>query len=579
MGRYLTSHSAAVHCTTRGRQCTAYAMDELSPFTLPPEQKDNDTPLRLNTRATTSTSAAAPLPPPVPPPPPPPPTHPNCSLLHSLSSSSSSSSLSTLLSIPPRCPTPGCVHHAAFASLCDERLHPPLYVLSCALCRATVYPCECCHQVCAHLVTSPAPPSPLSFSACAHCGFLAVVTPAVRRLLRLPPLLPLSSGVALSIQSAIDREAHVAAKTSAYLRAFQAFRRAVHSAKRGGREGKDGGESDTTDGGPDEQRLMPKVDESTLLRLREELLALSGSATAQRRPPSFAYGAAPGDRLPCGLPQLAVLQGLLSSRAADAAAAAAAPLSASLSAPSLSSFASAARAFIAALSDVRRAVRRVKHVWTVVQRVRRTYEEIDRTEPAALSRKRRRSVHNDGRVEEKERSAKDVERGVMGILLNALSCTLARDCSRLRRLIEPHWPLLSALNGLLTALYAALATDRRIAPTAGFSASSPSADDPLRPLLPQCREDDDADADDAADCDAVSVDVLCVTLCRCLYVRLAAALKEAEHWSAIAEEQPRQQEASSLVEGSRAVPCEGKADVDNAVMDDDALVAAIAMEV
>ena len=299
-------------------------VEALFPFTpFPAEVSANKTPLRhkrkrqSTTTTTPSTSTSAQQP-------------------HSKPSARSASSshlyrppapdtATSLLSLLPRCPTASCAHHDGFKALCTEWAYGSQYVLTCPGCQAIIYPCDCCHQVAAHpavTVTASASSSSCSFSACSECGFLTLINPRLRQLLRLPTLLPLSSTTTLSIQSSISlplyqqrreflyKSAHTAHK--ALDRAEQASKRREEEA-----EAEDGGESDTIDQPirPAQRtafitRKRPKAAdgaqssemtllETALLRRREELLAVNQLLSTQlRSPPSFSYGAQLLDSVP-----------------------------------------------------------------------------------------------------------------------------------------------------------------------------------------------------------------------------------------------------------------------------------------
>ena len=428
-----------------------------------------------------------------------------------------------------------------------------------------MYPCDGCHQVASH------PPAPLpaarpsslpAYSACRECGFLTVLSPSLRALLQLPPLLPLPPASTLAIQSAIDHAAYLKLKTAAYFSAFQAFRRAVNAGKKGaeagrgaggggggGVERKDGGESDGTDEGKERAReeeqdslQLPRVDdESTLLRLREELLAINAVAAASPSPspspqhPVFRYGVQPIDTQPFSPQHLRILLQLLAALPADSAAPSSSSTSTSAAAEPLSSAALLSlqhevESFFSFAGQLSACVRGVRESWRVLQSVRRTYSELEQEERRlrAAARKRRRADSlGDEEDEEakagselrREQDSKQVERGVMGILENVISCRLQSQCLQLHRIAAPHFAALSTVNRMLLLLYACISVRRG----AGLEEEDRSD---RGGVLPSCQVVGEAEEDEA-----VSELLLCASLCRCLYAMIISRLKEAVYWS------------------------------------------------
>ena len=539
-------------------------VETLSPFTPPPEQPDK-TPVRHKRKrpatATPTTTASVRKPHPtssirsplITPPCPPPPTS------------------TSLLSLPPRCPTPSCPHHGGLQALCTEWLYGTQYVLTCPGCQAIIYPCDGCHQVAAH------PAASTLYSACSECGFLTLINPQLRRLLRLPPLLPLSSSTTLSIQSSISLQLYLEHRTAAYQSAFTAYRRAEQSHRhQRADEAKDGGESDTTDHAirpaqptvssakkrKKADTVLPKAGESTLLRLREELLAIGQLSSAQRlAPPSFRYGVQPLDSVPFTSHHLQSLHttllslhSTLSSSSLSSSSTAASAVG-SLSSSSLSSFHAAATSFFSARAGLMSCIQKVRQGWTVLQRVQRTYAELEAEEtnnshPTTnqLSNKLQSAdMHTDDEVEEQDEHRADraaahpaapvvgaavthskaVQRGVMGIVENVMSCRLQHTCNELHTRAAPHLPLLSTINTLLLPLYtdlhSTLASRRKLAAATDV------------PCMEQC--DGEMEAVDGLGADVLDgrVELLlwCCWLLRCCYCGVSSVLQRAVYWSNI----------------------------------------------
>ena len=457
------------------------------------------------------------------------------------------------------------------------------YVLTCRGCHAIIYPCDCCHQVAAHPAVSS------SYSACSECGFLTLIGPQLRRLLQLPALLPLSSSTALSIQSSISLPLYQQHKTAAYQSAFTAYRRAEQSHRRQQRaahEAKDGGESDTTDHAirpaqpttstttnksrKQEQSdpALPKAGESTLLRLREELLAIGQlSSTCAVVPPSptFRYGVQPLDSVPFTSHHLDNVYSTLlpfhsscSSSSSTSSPAATSALGL-LSSNTLSSFHSAAVRFFAARAELMSYIQKVEQGWKVLQRVQRTYAELDAEEAHYSANTHNQTIpeppttdtHTDDEADEHDEHKTDgstnassgaptagvptathskaVQRGVMGIVDNVLCCRLKHTCDQLHTRAASHLPLLSAINTLLLPLYADLqaALDR-----GGRSGGSAAVAADVR-----CAERSDGDVAEAGELgmDGGGVELLLWScwLLRCCYCGVSSVLQRAVHWSEI----------------------------------------------
>jgi hypothetical protein len=166
----------------------------------------------------------------------------------------------------------------------------------------------------------------------------------------------------------------------------------------------------------------------------------------------------------------------------------------------------------------------------VLQSVRRTYSELEQEERRlrAAARKRRRSDSIGEEEDEdaaavsrrrREQESKHVERGVMGILENIISCRLQSQCEQLHSIAAPHFAALSTVNRLLLLLYARICQRR-----------GEGQEDEERSgaggVLPSCQVVGGAEEEDA-----VSELLLCVSLCRCLYATVISRLKDAVHWS------------------------------------------------
>ena len=484
-----------------------------------------------------------------------------------------------------------CVHHGGFKALCAEWLYGTQYVLTCPGCRAIIYPCDCCHQVAAH----PADPT-ASHSACRECGFLTLINPQLRRLLRLPALLPLSSATTLSIQSSISLPLYRERREAAYQSAFTAYKRAEQAANRRQRadEAKDGGESDTTDHAirPAQQTtsttkkrkradtVLPNAGESTLLRLREELLAM-GQLSSSRllAPPSFWYGVQPLDSVPFTSHHLESLSSTLRSVIGDPA-----PLIASLSTVSLpspkpltstavSSFHDQAVFFFSARAKLVECIQQVRQGWSILSRVQRTYAELEaevvltsaNKHEQPIKQPRATDMHTDDEADEHDEHkaekdtaatstasassvasthSREVQRGVMAIVENVMRCRLQHTCNQLHIRTASHLPLLSAINTLLGILYVELLSTLR------NDRSGVARVDVL--CVERCEAEVEAGDGTGGGLWDGRVDELlwCCWMLRCCYCGVSAVLQRAVYWSEVVDE-PRQQSAVAVeVNGS-----------------------------
>ena len=431
-----------------------------------------------------------------------------------------------------------------------------------------MYPCDGCQQVAAHVAAASS-----LHSACRECGFLTLIDPRIRRLLRLPPLLPLSSSTTLSIQSSISLPLHKQHKNAAYSAAFKAYQLAEQSSRRQrAEEAKDGGESDTTDhalrlaqptvsasSGKKRRKsssVTSKPGEATLLRLREEVLAIGQLSFAQLlQPPSFQYGVQPLDSVPFTSHHLHSLHTTLQSLHSTPDA--------------LSSFHTAAVDFFAARASLVSSTERAQQGWSVLQRVRRTFAELRAEElrdNKSTAAPRQTSAHTDDEADEQREEqkadastsarpnesteagtgathSKAVQRGVMGIVENVNSCRLQRSSEQLLARAAPHLPLLSAINALLLPLYPELlqrTTDggrRRAESVLGVVCTE--------------REAEGAGGWEGEWADErVQLLLWCCWLLRCCYCGVSSVLQRAVYWAQRVEA-PAQQAGESEAKANR----------------------------